>query len=183
MTDEFADLHRPAFAADLLITALERNSDKPALYLGDVVLTGGEMRDQISCFAQALASLGIGKGTSTAMLSKNRPEVLISMGATMISGCRASALNPMGSLDDHLYIVGDAEIQTLIFDPTAFEGRAAELVAQSPSIENVLSLGPSEVGTDILALAETFTPQRLRAADVAADDNSSMVYTLSLIHI
>ncbi len=177
MTDEFADLHRPAFAADLLITALERNSDKPALYLGDVVLTGGEMRDQISCFAQALASLGIGKGTSTAMLSKNRPEVLISMGATMISGCRASALNPMGSLDDHLYIVGDAEIQTLIFDPTAFEERAAELVAQSPSIENVLSLGPSEVGTDILALAETFTPQRLRAADVAADDNSSMVYT------
>lgn len=177
MTDEFADLHRPAFAADLLITALERNSDKPALYLGDVVLTGGEMRDQISCFAQALASLGIGKGTSTAMLSKNRPEVLISMGATMISGCRASALNPMGSIDDHLYIVGDAEIQTLIFDPTAFEERAAELVAQSPSIENVLSLGPSEVGTDILALAETFTPQRLRAADVAADDNSSMVYT------
>lgn len=66
----------------------------------------------------------------------------------------------------------------MIFDPTAFEERAAELVAQSPSIENVLSLGPSEVGTDILALAETFTPpQRLRAADVAADDNSSMVYT------
>ena len=43
------------------------------------------------------------------MLSKNRPEVLISMGATMITGCRASALNPMGSLDDHKYIVDDAE--------------------------------------------------------------------------
>ncbi len=91
MTDEFADLHRPVYGPDLLITALERNHDKPALYLGDVILTGGQMRDQISCFAQALASLGITQGTSTAMLSKNRPEVLISMGATMITGCRASA--------------------------------------------------------------------------------------------
>ncbi len=59
MTDEFADLHRPVYGPDLLITALERNHDKPALYLGDVILTGGQMRDQISCFAQALASLGI----------------------------------------------------------------------------------------------------------------------------
>ena len=40
MTDEFADLHRPVYGPDLLITALERNHDKPALYLGDVILTG-----------------------------------------------------------------------------------------------------------------------------------------------
>ena len=177
MTDEFADLHRPVYGPDLLITALERNHDKPALYLGDVILTGGQMRDQISCFAQALASLGITQGTSTAMLSKNRPEVLISMGATMITGCRASALNPMGSLDDHKYIVDDAEIETLIFDPNAFEERAAELKASSPSLTNVLSMGPSEVGIDILALAATFEPAPLKAAHVDAEDASSMVYT------
>ncbi len=72
------------------------------------MLTGGEMRDEISRFGQALASVGVGQGSSVAMLSKNRPEVLISMGATMIAGCRNSALNPMGSLSDHLYIAGDA---------------------------------------------------------------------------
>ncbi|QNG20134.1 AMP-binding protein [Rhodococcus triatomae] len=171
------DLYRPAYAPDLLIAALERNLDRPALYLGDVVLTGGQMRDQISCFAQALASLGITTGSSTAMLSKNRPEVLISMGATMITGCRASALNPMGSLDDHLYILDDAGIETLIFDPTAFEGRAAELKEAARSVKNVLSLGPSEVGVDVLALAATFTPAPLRSPDVSADDASSMVYT------
>ncbi|KJF23399.1 acyl-CoA synthetase [Rhodococcus sp. ACPA4] len=177
MTDEFADLHRPIYGPDLLITALERNHDKPALYIGDVVLTGGQMRDQISCFAQALASLGITQGTSTAMLSKNRPEVLISMGATMITGCRASALNPMGSLDDHKYIVDDAEIETLIFDPNAFEDRAAELKASSPSLTTILSMGPSEIGIDILALAATFEPKPLKAAHVDAEDASSMVYT------
>ncbi|MFD4369906.1 AMP-binding protein [Rhodococcus sp. NPDC058521] len=177
MTDEYADLHRPAFTADLLVAALERNLDKPTLYLGDVVLTGAQMRDQISGFAQALASLGVGVGSSTAMLSKNRPEVLISMGATMISGCRASALNPMGSLDDHEYILGDAEIETLIFDPRFFEERAEALAASSPSLKNVLSLGPSKVGVDILALAATFEPGPLRTADVGPEDASSMVYT------
>ncbi|MBD8054228.1 AMP-binding protein [Rhodococcus ruber] len=177
MTDEYADLHRPVFTADLLITALERSADKPALYLGDVVLTGGEMRDEISRFGQALASVGVGQGSSVAMLSKNRPEVLISMGATMVAGCRNSALNPMGSLPDHLYIVGDAAIETLIFDPNHFEERAAELKAQVPTLKNLFSLGPSQVGTDILALAAQFTPQRLVAAPVAAEDTSSVVYT------
>ena len=83
MIEEYADLHRPVFTPDLLITALDRSADRPALYLGDVVLTGAEMRGAISRFQQALASVGIGQGSSVAMLSKNRPEVLISMGATM----------------------------------------------------------------------------------------------------
>lgn len=178
MTDEFDDLlHRPRFLADLLITALERNADRPALYLGDVVLTGGQMRDQISSFGQALESLGVGKGSTVAMLSKNRPEVLISVGSQMILGCRNTALAPMGSLDDHSYILGDAEIETLIFDPTAFQGRAAELKAAVPTLKNLFSLGPSEVGVDILELAKTFAPQRLVAAAVDGDDPSSMVYT------
>ncbi len=103
------------------------------------------MRDQISSFGQALESLGVGKGSTVAMLSKNRPEVLISVGSQMILGCRNTALAPMGSLDDHSYILGDAEIETLIFDPTAFEGRAAELKAAVPTLKNLFSLGPSEV--------------------------------------
>ncbi|MET4612298.1 fatty-acyl-CoA synthase [Rhodococcus sp. PvR044] len=176
-TDELADLHRPQYTADLLITALERNADRPALYLGDVVLTGGQMRDQISCFVQALQSLGIGTGSTVAMLSKNRPEVLISVGSTMILGCRNTALAPMGSLDDHRYILEDSEIETLIFDPTAFEARAAELKASVPSLKNFFSLGPSEVGVDLLALAGDFTAGPLVAAKVSGSDPSSIVYT------
>lgn len=177
MSEEYADLHRPVFTPDLLITALDRSADRPALHLGEVVLTGAEMRAAISRFQQALASVGVGQGSAVAMLSKNRPEVLVSMGATQIAGCRNSALNPMGSLADHLYIATDAEIETLVFDPTHFEDRAAELKAQVPTLKNLFSLGPSEVGVDILALAETFTERRLVAAPVAAEDTSSLVYT------
>ncbi|HET8992851.1 MAG TPA: AMP-binding protein [Rhodococcus sp. (in: high G+C Gram-positive bacteria)] len=174
---EYAELHRPVYNPDLLITALDRSADRPALHLGDVVLTGAEMRAAISRYQQALASVGVGQGSSVAVLSKNRPEVLINMGATMIAGCRNSALNPMGSLDDHLYITADAEIETLVFDPVHFEERAADLKAQVPTLKNLFSLGPSKIATDILALADTFTEQRLVAAHVDAEDTSSMVYT------
>ncbi|KHJ72447.1 AMP-binding protein [Rhodococcus sp. Chr-9] len=177
MPEEYADLYRPAFTPDLLITALDRSADRPALHLGDVVLTGAEMRAAISRFQQALASVGVGQGTAVAMLSKNRPEVLISMGATMVAGCRTTALNPMGSLSDHQYISTDAEIETLIFDPRHFEERAAELREQVPTLKNLFSLGPSSVGTDILALSEEFTEQRLVSAPVDIEDTSSIVYT------
>ena len=33
------DLHQPAFMPDLLVAALSRHADKPAVYLGDEVLT------------------------------------------------------------------------------------------------------------------------------------------------
>ncbi|MBS9375495.1 AMP-binding protein [Rhodococcus sp. B50] len=177
MPEEYADLYRPAFTPDLLITALDRSADRPALHLGDVVLTGAEMRAAISRFQQALASVEVGQGSAVAMLSKNRPEVLISMGATMVAGCRNTALNPMGSLSDHLYISTDAEIETLIFDPRHFEERAAELREQVPTLKNLFSLGPSSVGTDILALSERFTEQRLVSAPVDIEDTSSIVYT------
>ncbi len=171
------DLHRMQYMPDLLIRALERNAPKPALYLGDVVLTAGEVRDRISSFIQALASVGVGKGTKASMLSKNRPEVLISMGATIIAGCRNTALSPTVEFDAHRYIIDDAEIEMLVFDPRHFEERAAQLRDACPSLRLLLSLGPSEVGVDILALAEGFAPQPLVAAQVDGDDASSMVYT------
>ncbi len=170
-------LHRMQYMPDLLIRALDRNQDKPALYLGDVVLTAGEVRDQISCFIQALASLGVGKGTKASMLSKNRPEVLISMGSTIIAGCRNTALSPTVELDAHRYIIDDAQIEMLVFDPRHYEERAAQLRDACPTLTTLLSLGPSEVGTDILALAATFEPKPLVAADVDGEDASSMVYT------
>ena len=49
------DLHQGVYLADLLIAALDANLDKPAVHIGDEVLTGAQMRDEISRYAQALA--------------------------------------------------------------------------------------------------------------------------------
>ena len=176
-TEQHADLHQAAYMPDLLIAALNRNLDKPCFYLGDEVLTGSEVRDEMSRYLQAFASLGITQGSPIAMLSKNRPEVLFTMGANMITATRSSALHPMGSLDDHAYVLEDAGVETLVFDPTAFGERARDLESKVPGLKRLLSLGPSDVGTDLLALAKTFDPQPLRAPKLNPDDVSGLTYT------
>ncbi|HET9610234.1 MAG TPA: AMP-binding protein, partial [Acidimicrobiales bacterium] len=107
---------------DLLIAALERNLDKPAVYLGDTVLTARQVRDEISRYVQALESKGLSRGSPVAVLALNRPEVLFNMGAGMLLGARTTPLHPMGSLDDHAYVLEDAGVETLVFDPEYFGG-------------------------------------------------------------
>src|SRR5947209_13837175 len=164
------DLYRGVYAPDLLITALERNLDKPCMYLGDTVLTAREVRDEMSRYVQAYAAKGIGPGSPTSVLSANRPEVLFNMGANQIVGTRSVALHPMGSLEDHAYVLEDAEVETLVFDPTGYQQRAADLLERVPCLKQVLALGPTEVGDDLTALAHTFDPRPLVAPLVDPDD-------------
>ncbi len=125
------DLYRPKFLPDLLITALERNADRPAVHIEGEMRTAREMRDEISRYVQAFRAQGIELGSGVATLSKNRVEVLYSMGAVMVSGCRNTPLHPLGSLDDHAYVLEDAGIETLLFDPP-FVDRARELRERVP---------------------------------------------------
>jgi acyl-CoA synthetase (AMP-forming)/AMP-acid ligase II len=175
--DELADLHRAAFMPDLLIAALNRNLDRPTVYLGDEVLTGRQVRDEISRYVQALVAQGLTKGSPVGILSTNRPEVLFNMGACMVTGCRSTPLHPMGSLEDHAYVLADAGIETLVFDPTAFGERAAELQAKVPTLKRLLAFGPTDVGEDLTALASGFEPRRLQAPRLDGDDVSGLAYT------
>ncbi len=94
----------------------------------------------------------------------------------MVSGCRNTPLHPLGSLDDHAYVLEDAAIDTLIFDPN-FADRARKLRDRVPGLERLLSYGPAEVGEDLVALAATFDPQRLMAPRVEPEDVSALAYT------
>jgi fatty-acyl-CoA synthase len=170
-------LHRGVFMADLLIAALDRNPDKPAMYLGDQVLTARQVRDQVSCYAQALASVGLRQGSPVSVLSPNRPEVLFNSGAFNVTGCRPTPLHPMGSLDDHAYVLEDAGIETLVFDPAVYDERAAALRDRVPGLKRLLAFGPSTVGENYLELAASFSPAPLIAPVVDADDVATIAYT------
>jgi fatty-acyl-CoA synthase len=170
------DLHKASFLPDLLVAALNRHPDRPAVYLGEQVLTGREVAAQMSCYAQAYAEHGLAKGSPVSILSPNRPEVLFTLGANMVTGCRASALHPLGSVDDHAYVIDDAEIETLVFDPS-FAERARALQERCPKLTRLLSLGPCAVGDDLLALASKFQPLPLVAPNVQAEDIAGFAYT------
>jgi fatty-acyl-CoA synthase len=171
------DLHRGVHLPDLLVTALRRNPGKPAVYLGDQVLTAAQVADEISRYVQALESKGLGRGSPAAVLALNRPEVLFNMGASMLVGCRTTPLHPLGSLDDHAYVLEDAGVETLVFDPEFFGERAADLATRVPGLKNLLALGPGEVGDDYIALASTFEPRPLEAPRADGTDIPGLAYT------
>jgi len=175
--DESDFLHRDPLPVDILIRSLDRYADRTAMYVGDTELTYAQVRDQISRFAQAYVSLGVGRGNAIAVLSANRPEVLIAQGANALSGIRSMALHPMGSLEDHAYVLEDAAIDTLVYDPSTFAERAAQLAARVPGLKNLLAFGPTETGTDLLAAAAAFEPQRLIGPSVRPEDVFSLAYT------
>lgn len=170
-------LHHMPLMPHLIIEGLNRYNDRPCLYLGDTVATYREVRERTSQYVQALKATGLGVGSRVAVISGNRPEVLYNIAACSLTGVCSTALHPLGSADDHAYTLNDAGIETLIYDPTMFEGRAKELKEKVPGLKHLLAFGPSEIGKDYDALASTFAPQPLVAPEITPEDLNTIVYT------
>ncbi|KUI10177.1 acyl-CoA synthetase [Mycolicibacterium acapulense] len=176
-------LRHPIHSGHLTVGALKRNKDKPVLFLGDTTLTGGQLAERISQYIQAFEALGAGSGTATGLLSLNRPEVLMIIGAGQTQGYRRTALHPLGSLDDHAYVLNDAGVTSLIIDPNPmFVERAQGLLEKVPALKQVLTIGPvpaelEGVGVDLTAEAAKYSPQPLVAADLPPDHIGGMAYT------
>jgi fatty-acyl-CoA synthase len=181
MSDDL--LRHPLHSGHLTVGALKRNKDKPVLFLGDTTLTGGQLADRISQYIQAFEALGAGTGAAVGLLSLNRPEVLMIIGAGQTQGYRRTALHPLGSLDDHAYVLADAEVTSLIIDPTpAFVERAQGLLDKVPSLKQVLTIGPvpaelAGLAIDLAAESAKYTPQPLVATDLAPDHIGGLTYT------
>ncbi|MFM9378698.1 fatty-acid--CoA ligase FadD8 [Gordonia sp. VNK21] len=168
---------------DLMVAALARHADSPVLQIGEVALTGRQMADEISRYVQAFEANGAGTGTAVGLLALNRPEVLLVIGAGQTQGWRRTALHPLGSLDDHAYVLSDAGVQTLVIDPVpAFVARARALLEKVPGLTTVLTLGPvppelADVGVDIVAAAAQYPAAPLTAAVLEPDHVVSITYT------
>jgi fatty-acyl-CoA synthase len=185
MTDDgFPDtLRTGTHNGHVMLAALRKHRDRPVMHLGDTTLTGGEVARRISQYVQAFESLGAGREAPAALLALNRPEVLFILGAGQTQGYRRTSLHPLGSLDDHAYVLEDAGIGTLIIDPVPmFVERALGLLEKVPGLRQVLTIGPvpeelRHVGRDLAAAAETFDPAPLEAALLPPDHIVSITYT------
>ena len=175
------DLRTGTHNGHLMVAALKRHRDKPVMYLGDTTLTGGETADRISQYVQAFEALGAGTGAHAALLALNRPEVLFILGAGQTQGFRRTSLHPLGSADDHAYVINDAGITTLIVDPL-FAERAVELLGKCPGLKQVLTIGPvpeslAEAGRDLVAEAASYPTKPLTARLLEPDHIVSIAYT------
>src|ERR1700759_1537993 len=181
MSDE--TLRLPTHNGHLFVGALKRHKNRPVLFLGDTTLTGGQLAERISQYTQAFEALGAGTGVTVGLLALNRPEVLMILGAGQTQGYRRTALHPMGSLDDHAYVLSDCGASSLIIDPNPmFVERALGLLEKVDSLKQILTIGPvpealAHVAVDLTAEAAKYEPKPLVAADLAPDHIGGMAYT------
>jgi fatty-acyl-CoA synthase len=164
---------------DLLVHALSYDLDRPVVHFTDSgrAVTAREFRGIVSRYAQALKSLGLPKGTRVGLLSRNRPEVLFVTGALVFVDVVPIAMHPMGSLDDLAYMVEDAHIEALIFDPDHYQEHASQLQARMPHLAHLLALGPTKSGQNLAQLAQQLPPGPLSPLRSAPEDIVRMGYS------
>jgi len=121
-------LHDQPLLPHLVIRSLDAHDDAPCMHLAGRVATYAEIRRRTSQLLQAQRARDVTRGSRLAVLSKNRPEVLTNLTASLVNGCVLTPLHPMGSLADHGYAIGDAEIDCLVFDAANFTERARDLM-------------------------------------------------------
>jgi acyl-CoA synthetase (AMP-forming)/AMP-acid ligase II len=158
------------------VHALNQRPGRTVLQIGGRTLTAAHIRDEVSRLSQAFAACGLGPGSPVATLSLNRPEVIYTNGAALMTGCRTTPLTALASLDDHAHILEDARIDTLVFDP-AFDQRAADLQERLPSLRRLLALGASQVGHDLMTDAGSFTARPLRPPRFDGQTVDRIMYT------
>jgi fatty-acyl-CoA synthase len=161
--------------AELIKTALERHPGRTAFMHDGQAFTYARTADLLGRMIRVFAQRGLGAGGGLAVLSGNRPEAWLASAATLMLGGRYTALHPLGSLEDFQHVSADAEIHTLVFDPRAFDEKAAAL-AQAVPLTNVFALGRSTFAPDLLGLLEQASPAPL-APEVALSDIATVLYT------
>ncbi|MGE4322772.1 MAG: AMP-binding protein [Sphingobium sp.] len=170
-------IHQGVFQPHMIADGLKTHANRPIIHLPDgTSQTGAQVADEISRFIQALPAAGASAGSRLAILSGNRAEVLHLGHATMFIDVLYVPLHPLGSVDDYLYVVEDAGIDTIVFDPK-FEDRIAALKERAPQVKTFLSFGPSTIGTDISALAAAQTPAPLVPPALTGDEVFRLAYS------
>lgn len=175
MTDPL--LHQPITTLDMIAQALSRDVDRlVVLGAGGENVTAGGLAAEISRYQQYFESL-TPRPTRAAFLSKNRIEVLYTSNALNFAGIVSTALHPMGSVDDYLYVIEDGSFDTLVYDADNYEDMARALKERAPGLRNLLAMGKSEVGTDLIAAVADIAPQPLVAPVCDPEDLFRIAYS------
>jgi fatty-acyl-CoA synthase len=169
-------LHYLTTPSQMVAEALSYNLERPVIMLEDgSVLTARHIRDSISRYSQFLASLDP-KPQRAALLSKNRPEVPGVSNSFRFADVISTSLHPMGSVEDYLYVIETARIDTLIYDD-AFEDTVRELKARAPGLRNLFAIGKAGIGPSLTEMASRFEPGPLVGRAGPPDEQIGVVFT------
>ena len=155
----------------LLTRAFQRRGDAEMLVGEGERVSYSQMAERTARMITVLHAIGLGRGSSLALLSRNRIDVLAISYAAYIAGLRLTPLSALTSADDLAFMLADAEIDALLVDDTLFADRGRAMRERVPSLKHLLSLGPLEGAFDVMAAAAAAEPAPLavkaRPQDIA----------------
>lgn len=161
---------------EVIVEALDRHPRRVAFVHGDRRVTYAEAAHLTSRIMQVLGACGVGHGGAVALLSPNTPEVWCVQAAAFLLGARYTGLHPLGSVDDHAYVCADAEIQVLIVHPT-FAEAGAEVAGRVGTVREFLTLGPADIGDDLLRRCALVSGGALMQRPAQEEDIAWLQYT------
>ena len=160
---------QPTVSAQTL-RALARYPDRTAFVTDAGAISYAHVTGMLGRIQAVLAELGLPRGAGVATLSANRWETWCFAEAAQASALRTTPLHPLGSLEDHLDQLADADIQVLVVDAETYAARGADLAQKANSVRHVLTLGKADYGVDLMAAAAAIgsvTPRNLARPDDA----------------
>jgi fatty-acyl-CoA synthase len=142
-------LHEGGTVGAMLISAIRRFADRPALADNHTRWTYRELGEAAGRLIALFKTLGLRKGDGVALLASNRVETWAVVTAAAVMGLRYTPLHPLAAEDDHAFIVDDAEAAALIVEGARFAERGRAIKDRAPRVQHLLSFGPIEGGRDI----------------------------------
>ncbi len=171
-----AELVAPNLAMAFQAT-VEKLGDATAIVSGEETTSWNELHSRARAVAGGLASLGVGKGDTVAIMLNNRTEFMpIDLGAVML-GAVPFSIYQTSSPEQITYVCSDAKARVAVVEKEfldVFNKAKAEL----PDLEHVITLD-GEGGTMTLAELEAVDPEfdDSIADQVTPDDLLTLIYT------
>ena len=161
---------------DLIIQAIARYPDRVAFIDEQSRLSYRQLGRRIGQAMAAFSALGLKRGDGVAQLSGNRSDVFVVMAAAYLMGLRSITLHGMGGLEDHAYIVRDAEACFFIADG-GYRERLDALRGRCPGVRHWYSHDSGMAGqASFWEYAQEQEPAPLRVT-AEADDVIRLAYT------
>jgi fatty-acyl-CoA synthase len=171
-----ASLHEGGTVGTMLITAIRRFADRPAIADEHTRWSYRELGEAAGRLITLFRELGLRKGDAVALLASNRAETWAVVCAAAVMGLRYTPLHPLAAEDDHASIVEDAEIDALIVEGKKFAERARAIRARVSRVRHLLSFDPID-GARALADAMRSGPGAPLIDEGEPDEVAWLAYT------
>ncbi|MFZ5884698.1 MAG: alpha/beta fold hydrolase [Chloroflexota bacterium] len=126
----------------LLRSAVRRFSSRPAIYFEGSRMSYRRLNREANRFANALLSLGVGKGARVVLLLPNVPQMVIGFFGTMKAGAAAVFVPPVIEPEEIVRQVRDAEASALV--TLSMWAGLAKQIQEACGIPHIILTDPAE---------------------------------------